>query len=249
MSSDFTGLPQIVLLAVPVPFILLLLLIALYHLTPLLSLLPNIHLLPLLNRLSTIIPSPKRNLPREFFNLPPRPSSTDGAAASIEDLRVLSVRGKVVLVLTAYAALSLVCGWAFLATGAETWSLGAIASTGVLSAAATLSVFAIHQPSSAGKLIKGGGVTHATVFPRIFPISLIPVILATALSAAGSEVAPKAVLGLTSLLVVTIIGCSLTGLYNTHYAPRAGIRLGSPDAENIDQSGTVEESWLSSFCE
>ena len=245
--SAFTGLPQIVLLIIPVPFFLLLLVIGSYHLTPLLCLLPNIHLVPLLHRLSTVIPSPNRNLPREFFNLPPRPTSPSTGILSQEDVRVLSVRGKVALVLTAYAILSLTCGWAFLASGGAFWPLAAMASTGVLSAVAILSVFTISRPSSSGWLVGKGGVTHDTVFPRILPISLVPVVLAATVSAAGADVGPKAILGIASLLVVVTLGCSIAGLRKAR-SPRAGIRLGSADAEEADESGTVEESWLSSFC-
>lgn len=65
---------QAVLFALPVPSALLLLLLGLYHLTPLLELLPNLKLTSsLVVKLSTIIPHPRKNLPREFFNLPPRP--------------------------------------------------------------------------------------------------------------------------------------------------------------------------------
>ena len=222
---DFVGLPQIVLLTVPVPVALLLLLVALYHLTPLLALLPNIHLIPLLHHLSTIIPSPKRNLPREFFNLPPRPTASD--------LPVLSIRGKVVLTVTLYSGLGLVCGWAFLASHAKTWYLCAIASTSVLSAVATLSVFTVAQSS---RLLRG--VTHSTTFPRILPLSLPPIVLSTGLAAAG----PIAVLIVASLLLAVTIACSFAGLR----APRRRIRLMTASA-NPDQS-VVGESWLSSFC-
>lgn len=242
MTSNL--LPQIVLLTVPVPFIILLLLISLYHLTPLLSLLPNIHLVPLLQNLSTIIPRPKRNLPREFFNLPPRPSSPS-TQATLDDLRVLSVRGKVVLLLSAHAVLNLACGWGFLASG-EGWALAGIASTGLPSAVAALAVFSVYRPGW-GKWMKGGGITHETVFTRIAPVSMVPVLLTTVIAAAAGDVAPKIILGISTLLVSIIVIASMVGGYRTYIRPQGPIRLASPDTESINDSREISD-WLTEPC-
>ncbi|WWC59032.1 uncharacterized protein I303_101578 [Kwoniella dejecticola CBS 10117] len=111
--------PSILLSTLPIPSLLLLVIITLYHSTPLLKLLPN--LTPNLEKLSNIIPHPKRskNLPREFFNLPPRPGSPSANSSHSVDYSVrgiLGVRGCLILVLSVEALISLSCGWVFLNT-------------------------------------------------------------------------------------------------------------------------------------
>ncbi|ADV22034.1 hypothetical protein I305_03892 [Cryptococcus gattii E566] len=97
------------LVLLPIPSALILFSLLLYHLTPLLALVSN---LPVpLHKLSTIIPHPKRarNLPREFFNLPPRPGSPNHADSTIGAR--LGVRGKLMLLLICQGAISLMAGW------------------------------------------------------------------------------------------------------------------------------------------
>jgi hypothetical protein len=243
-------LPRIVLCTVPIPSLILLVLIGLYHLMPLLTLLPNVHLSPLLEFLSTLIPMPKRNLPRAFFNLPPRPGSPS-ARAALEGLTVLSIRGKVLLVLVGHSIVGLSCGWAFLA-GGKGWSLVGVASTGTLSAIAWLSVFSVFRPrpGKLDRLMRGGGVTHSTVFTRVFPLSLIAPIVMACVAAAGSPTAQVAILAVSSALVAVCVSCSLVGGYRLYVKPKKGaLRLASPGAGEQDLSGAIEESWLTEPCE
>lgn len=245
--STSTTLPRIILLTVPAPFIILLLLIALYHLTPLLTLLPNIHLVPLLQRLSTLIPRPKRNLPREFFNLPPRPVSPS-TQTTLDDLRVLSVRGKVVLLLSVHAGVSLICGWAFLTTGSEDpkWALAGVASTALPGALAVLVSFAVYRPTW-NEWTRGGGITHETVFIRIAPYSVIPVVLTTIGAAAAGDIAPKVILAFSSLLVGIIVVGSLVGGCQTYFRRGGPIRLSTPDEEDNETSQDISD-WLTEPC-
>ncbi|KIR75482.1 hypothetical protein I310_00174 [Cryptococcus deuterogattii CA1014] len=102
------------LVLLPILSALILFSLLLYHLTPLLALVSN---LPVpLHKLSTIIPHPKRarNLPREFFNLPPRPGSPNHADSTLSLGEIgarLGVRGKLMLLLICEGAISLVAGW------------------------------------------------------------------------------------------------------------------------------------------
>ncbi|KIR68727.1 hypothetical protein I314_01151 [Cryptococcus bacillisporus CA1873] len=105
------------LVLLPIPSALILFSLLLYHLTPLLALVSN---LPVpLHKLSTIIPHPKRarNLPREFFNLPPRSGSPHHADSTVTLGEIgarLGVRGKLMLLLICKGAISLMVGWAAL---------------------------------------------------------------------------------------------------------------------------------------
>lgn len=241
-------LPQIVLDTVPIPSIILLLVVGLYHITPLLTLLPNVHLSPLLHSLSTLIPTPRRNLPRAFFDLPPR--SAMPSKVALEGLSVLSIRDKVILLLSGQSIVGLSCGWAYLAYGSG-WPLVAVASTGTLSAIASLSVFSLYRPPSgdSGWLMRGGGITHATIFGRILPLSLVAPVVATASSAAGSPAAPYVVLGISSGLVVVCIVSSMVVGYRLYVTPKKGaLRLDSSEAQVRDAPGTIEDSWLTEPC-
>lgn len=121
-------LPPLLAYLLPICSTLLLVLTLAYHLFPLLHLVPTNP--PSLSRLLSIIPHPKRhkNLPREFFNLPPRDPAADdkrGSSSSWGSSRrrgvwsaervaaILGIRGKIVLLTGSAGLVSLVLGWTF----------------------------------------------------------------------------------------------------------------------------------------
>ncbi|WVQ97472.1 hypothetical protein IAU59_004586 [Kwoniella sp. CBS 9459] len=291
--------PSIVSTILPVPSLILLFTLTLYHLTPLLTFLPN--LTPSLHKLSTIIPHPKkaRNLPREFFNLPPRPNSPSHSHASTTkfDQSVrgrLGVRGGLMLILISQALVSLACGWAgFGALSGQdegqtaSWGLIAASLSILPSTIACLSIFTIsarpamydrHASTTTSNLrnylLRGGGITHRTLFPRILPLSLlsstIAIVPSAFLKASGSYV----ILAYTSLCVATVVGCAGLGMWRMFHSPREGlIRLRgesrmslyekegmrgiSPETDSLRVSGDMREdeavgrmregtSWVSS---
>lgn len=179
------------LLLLPISSALILLLLLLYHLTPLLALVSD---LPIpLHRLSTIIPHPKRarNLPREFFNLPPRPGSSN--ADSTLTLREigsrLGVRGKLMLLLICEGAISLIAGWIVLKLGVQdsdngVWAAVAVSIMLLPGTAAWLAIFVmLSRPAHYDRQAKSrlsnvrravfgaGGISHLTLYPRILPLS------------------------------------------------------------------------------
>ena len=236
-------IPPILILTLPIPFLILTILLTLYHLTPLLSLLPNIHLLPLLNNLSTLIPRPKRNLPREFFNLPPRP---DTPLDNLH-LHVLTIRGKIILCLCLHSIVGIAFGWVYLSKNFE-WSLG-LGVLGLPGFIATCALFVIVRSGSSSwqRILKRGGITHSTIFSRILPISLIPCLFATVIGAAVPRIAAKVVLGVLSLVVSFTIVCSIITGYRIYFEQSNRIRL-STDTELANDDEVIEESWLSEFC-
>jgi hypothetical protein len=122
------AIPLPVLTTLPIPCIILLLLLTCYHLTPLLQLIS--HLTPRLSKLANLIPNPRRrNLPREFFNLPPRPEDNIDSSDVLSAASVLGVRGKLMLLLIGQATVALAAGWTYLMLGA---SIGSRAGGGLL---------------------------------------------------------------------------------------------------------------------
>ena len=249
MPSINDGLPKIVLITVPIPAVILLLVLTLYHLTPLLTLVPDIHLTPLLQRLSTIIPHPKRNLPREFFNLPPRPGTP--TASLLAEIGVLGIRGKVILLLCGYASISLAFGWAFLA-GETGWWAASVASTAIPSIIGTLALFSICSSDSSkrdltDRLLCGGGINHSNVFSRILPLGAVVPVFVTVIAAAVPTIAPFFILACTSLMVATTTVGSVKGLLNKGKREQPGqIRLPTPEHEAppVEQVVVNDESWL-----
>ena len=246
MADDDTTLPRVILLALPVPSTLVLLLLTLYHLTPLLALLPNIHLLPLLHRVSTIIPHPRRprNLPREFFNLPPRPD-TPASPSPLDDV-TLGVRGKVVLVLSAMGMVSLGAGWGYLAGHSGSWCLVALAAIPLPACISILTLFYLCKWK--------GGITHSTIFSRILPISTG--ILGIITAACATSQAPHILLATTSFLTASILVLSGIGGWRVYLAPKGPIQLRqTPSPEPRPEMGRGLEdlrdsdSWLTSPCE
>ncbi|WVF70442.1 hypothetical protein IAT40_005232 [Kwoniella sp. CBS 6097] len=245
-------LPSIVSSVLPIPSMILLITLILYHLTPLLTLLPN--LTPSLHKLSTIIPHPRkaRNLPREFFNLPPRPnspSSSNDASSTKFDQSIrgrLGVRGGLMLILIAQALVSLACGWAGFGSlsgeagevnGSKTsWALVAASLSILPSTIAWLSVFTIsarpamydrHTANTASRirkhLLRGGGITHRTLFPRILPFSFLSSLMAIIPSAILHSAGGYIILAYTSICVAVIIGSAGTGMWRMLYTPREGL--------------------------
>ncbi|OCF34032.1 hypothetical protein I316_04378 [Kwoniella heveanensis BCC8398] len=247
-------LPSIVSTILPIPSLILLLTLTLYHLTPLLTLLPN--LTPSLHKLSTIIPHPRkaRNLPREFFNLPPRPNSpsyNDASSATKFDNSIrgrMGVRGGLMLILVAEALVSLGCGWAgYPALSSSEIQNAASSSWGLISASvsilpttiAWLSIFTIsarpamfdrHASHTTSKLrtqlLRGGGITHRTLFPRILPLSVFCPLLAIVPSAILTSSNSLVILAYTSLCLAVIVGSAGIGMWRMVHTPREGqIRL------------------------
>lgn len=270
------AIPFPVLLTVPIPFIILLALLTCYHLTPLLTLLP--HLTPNLRKLADLVPHPRRprNLPREFFNLPPRP---DDDAASINSLRVgsvLGVRGKLMLLLLGQATLSVSCGWAFLLMDdGYTAGTAILLALSILPLPSTICVLALFtaSPYQAQRYysvdsnfrrmsLKGGGITHGTLYPRILPLSIVPVVLGSIIAAAIPSHAHYAILGISGGLIgSTMVAAVISRTGARRHLGQGAIRLrsSSPDmTSEVSQEAEVNvlrekdvEDWLSSpgeFC-
>ncbi|WVW78895.1 hypothetical protein I302_100858 [Kwoniella bestiolae CBS 10118] len=239
-------IPSILFSTLPIPSLILLILITLYHLTPLLNLLPN--LTPSLQKLSSIIPHPRksRNLPREFFNLPPRPGSPSSTKSDHEDTSIrgrLGVRGSLMIILLIEGVISLACGWAYLATNGsnsmqvDSWGLVATSLVLLPTTLAISSVFTILSkpslynrhiaPSSTSRIrkfiFKNGGITHSTLLPRILPLSLGLSVLAIILSAVGPSYGKYVILGYTSLCLLVVVGSGLWGMWRMITKPREGL--------------------------
>ncbi|ODN75246.1 hypothetical protein L202_06438 [Cryptococcus amylolentus CBS 6039] len=237
-------LPEILSTVLPIPSVLLLLTLLLYHLTPLLSLSGN--LTPSLQKLSGIIPHPRRarNLPREFFNLPPRPDSPSTAyKLAWGDVGArLGVRGKLMLLLAGEGFVSLVAGWVVLEIGIEgttgIWAGVAVSITLLPVTAAWLALFVmVSQPmhnrhhssrlsSFRHAVFKSGGITHDTLYPRIFPISAATTGVAIILAGVLGDSARYVILAMSAASVAVLGGCSCVGMWQMVYRPREGmIRL------------------------
>ncbi|TYJ58185.1 hypothetical protein B9479_001009 [Cryptococcus floricola] len=237
-------LPEILSTVLPIPSALLLLTLLLYHLTPLLSLSSN--LTPSLQKLSDIIPHPRRarNLPREFFNLPPRPDSPSSASKlAWGDVGArLGVRGKLMLLLAGEGFVSLVAGWVVLEIGIEgttgIWAGVAVSITLLPVTAAWLALFVmVSQPmhnrhhssrlsSFRHAVFKSGGITHDTLYPRIFPISAATTGVATILAGVLGDSARYVILAMSAASVAILGGCGCVGMWQMAYRPREGmIRL------------------------
>jgi hypothetical protein len=233
-------IPSLVLSLVPIPSAALLLLLTVYHLTPLLGLLQSST--PLLEKLSGIIPHPRRpsNLPREFFNLPPRPSSPFSYRVTVSAL--LGIRGKVVLLLSAQAWLSIACGWAWLHSRDHHAVLLALSLTPLSSGLFTLCLFAaLHRPrgewdaANSSKIRKAlvgkAGINHKT-FPAITAYSCLLTLLITVVSGVAPH-GNKILLGATSFLVVSTVTLSLLSRRDHRGARR--IRLASPSPSPLEK--------------
>ncbi|WWC67522.1 uncharacterized protein I206_101430 [Kwoniella pini CBS 10737] len=241
-------IPSILLTTLPIPSLLLLMIITLYHSTPLLKLLPS--LTPNLEKLSNIIPHPKRskNLPREFFNLPPRPNSpsvTSYQSADYSIRGILGVRGSLILILLIKSLISLICGWTFLSTTTKfdepqsiNWGLVATSLILLPNTIAWLSIFTIlskppiiyQKYSSASTtstirtlIFRNGGITHSTLLPRILPMSLFTSILAIILSVTLPAYGSYVCLGYTSLCMAIIIGSGILGIWRMVTQPGEGL--------------------------
>ncbi|KAK6904167.1 hypothetical protein I203_107683 [Kwoniella mangroviensis CBS 8507] len=263
-------IPSILLSTLPIPSLILLLLITLYHLTPLLNMLPN--LTPSLQKLSSIIPHPKksRNLPREFFNLPPRPGSPSSHKSNDEDTSIrgrLGVRGSLMIILLVEALLSLATGWYYLSTTNTTTTIateggvpignpGLIATSLVLfpSTLAFLSLFTIlskpsfhhrHTPASASKIRKvifrNGGVTHSTLLPRILPLSILSSTITIIISLVIPTYGRYVILGYTSLCLMIVLGSGMIGMWRMITKPREGlIRLRGESRMSLYEKDRLE---------
>jgi len=263
------AIPLPVLTTLPIPCAILLLLLTCYHLTPLLQLIP--HLTPRLSKLANLIPHPgrPRNLPREFFNLPPRPedSEDDGLSAA----SALGVRGKLMLFLIFQTTVSVATGWTYLMLGsaqAEAGIGGALLALSIIPLPAsilTLAIFSAFTYQSSQryysngyllrKVLAGGGVTHDTLYPRILPFSLIPTIIVTIISAALPSSAFWVILGSSASLVGALLVMSLVGRYRSRQQQMTGairLRSTSPGLVSAEGSAVQElrekdmDDWVSS---
>lgn len=238
--------PTMLLVLLPISSALILLLLLLYHLTPLLALVSD---LPIpLHRLSTIIPHPKRarNLPREFFNLPPRPGSSN--ADSTLTLREigsrLGVRGKLMLLLICEGAISLIAGWIVLKLGVQdsdngVWAAVAVSIMLLPGTAAWLAIFVmLSRPAHYDRQAKSrlsnvrravfgaGGISHLTLYPRILPLSSATTCVGVILAGVLGDSARYIILAWTATYIAILVGCGAMGLWQIARTPRKGmIRL------------------------
>jgi hypothetical protein len=266
------AIPFPVLLTVPIPATILLVLLTCYHLTPLLSLLP--HLTPFLRRLANLIPHPgrARNLPREFFNLPPRPEDDASSINSLKVGSVLGVRGKLMLLLLAQSTVSIACGWAFLMINdgytAGTAILLALSIIPLPSLVVTLALFVALQHQIGQRhysvdsnirraVFRGGGITHDTLYPRILPFSLFPVIVATVTCASVPVSAGWVILAFSCALFGTTLILALISRVQTRRGLLQGairLRSTSPGASSeVSHEGDIGvlrekdvDDWVSS---
>jgi len=260
------AIPLPVLVTLPIPFAILLVLLACYHLTPLLQLIP--HLTPRLSKLANLIPHPgRRNLPREFFNLPPRPEDGEDET-QLSVAGCLGVRGKLMLFLILQTGLSLGAGWGYLMLdqGVASGTMLALSIIPLPASILTLAIFTAFASQSSqrdysgvstfkGRVLAGGGVTHDTLYPRILPFSLIPTAIVTIISAVIPAPADLAVLGSSAILVGSLLVMSLVGRYRARQQLRKGaIRLRSSSPGLISGEGPAVqelkekdiEDWVSS---
>lgn len=248
------AIPLPVLTTLPIPCAILLLLLTCYHLTPLLQLIP--HLTPRLSKLANLIPHPgrPRNLPREFFNLPPRPEDSEDDGLSTAS--ALGVRGKLMLFLIFQTTVSVATGWTYLMLDpaqAEAGIGGAMLALSIIPLPASILILAIfsaftYQWSqryySNGNLLRkvlaGGGVTHDTLYPRILPFSLIPTTLVSTISAALPSSAHLVILGSSASLVGALLVMSLVGKYRSRQQQMTGaIRLRSTSPGLVSGEGSA----------
>jgi hypothetical protein len=260
------AIPLPVLATLPIPFTILLLLLACYHLTPLLQMIP--HLTPRLSKLANLIPHPgRRNLPREFFNLPPRPEDGNDDAR-LSAAGCLGVRGKLMLFLILQTGVSLGAGWGYLMLdqGVASGAMLALSIIPLPASILTLAIFTAFASQSSqrhysgvstfrDKVLAGGGVTHDTLYPRILPFSLVPAVVVTIISAILPASANLAVLGSSATLVGSLLVMSLVGRYRTRQQlTRGAIRLRSSSPGLISGEGSEVqelkekdiEDWVSS---
>jgi len=266
-DTDTMAIPIPVLATLPIPFAILLLLLACYHLTPLLQLIP--HLTPRLSKLANLIPHPgRRNLPREFFNLPPRPEDGDETRLSVAGC--LGVRGKLMLFLILQTAISLAAGWVYMFEQGVGSGAGAMLALSIIPLPASIFTLAIftafsYQTSqrhyangygwNAGKVLAGGGITHDTIWPRILPFSLIPTMSVTIISAILPSSSHLTVLVSSAGLVGSLMVMSLVGRLRARRQHRSGairLRSSSPGLVSGEGSAVQElrekeiDDWVSS---
>lgn len=253
-------------IALPIPAIFLLILNVLYHIAPLLHYNPNRSTKPvsILQRLANIIPRPRSNLPREFFNLPPRPTSPFSTPYRSNSL---GVRGKLILLLAGQAGLSLVCGWGYL-LGRDRRGRAALLALSITPLPITILLLALFSlnagPRRYGSTLKiqgivfgEGGITESTIFPRILPLSLIPTFLLTIICAAVPKHAGVILIVSTSYFVTALFITSSIGGYRTYLSPKSGpirLRETSPDEKGTGSDEVLvrammdSESWITSPC-
>ncbi|KAE8538956.1 hypothetical protein D1P53_005325 [Cryptococcus gattii VGV] len=232
------------LVLLPIPSALILFSLLLYHLTPLLALVSN---LPVpLHKLSTIIPHPKRarNLPREFFNLPPRPGSPNHADSTLilgEIGARLGVRGKLMLLLICQGAISLMAGWAAVNLRVEdsdkrVWAAVALSMMLLPGTCAWLAIFVmLSRPAHYDRQAKSrlsnvrrtifgaGGISHSTLYHRILPLSSATTCVGTILAGVLGDSARYVVLVWTATYIAILVGCGVMGLWQMACTPRKGM--------------------------
>lgn len=194
-------------------------------------------------RLSALLPSPRRNLPRAFFNLPARTTPQ------------LTLRARVLLVLAANGAVAVLGAAAFLASAHD--ADNSSSSRGVAAALAlavspvpwsvgVIAVLAIARPRPSvspisGKVLDSGhasmlalALRAETVLTRALPLTLAPTLVLVALCAALPRHA--------GIVLLTGTGAaSALGLGGTSYAAwtaaRARLRLVSRPGTPLSDTG------------
>lgn len=176
------------------------------------------------------------------------------------------------LLLLGQATVSIICGWAFLMIDGDftagTATLLALSVLPLQSMVATLAIFSTFQHHGAQRrysvdssirlaVLREGGITHDTLYPRILPLSLSPVILGTTISATIPRSAGWILFGLScALMCVTLLLALVSRTQGRRLLGHGAIRLRSSSpgvasaSSQEEQVGVLREKdvddWVSS---
>lgn len=91
-------------------------------------------------------------------------------------------------------------------------------------------------------LLKGGGITHDTLYPRVLPISLVPVILGSIVAAAIPTHAGLVILGAAGVLMgSTVIAAGVSRFCARRHLSHGAIRLRSSSPGVTSEASQDEE--------
>lgn len=179
------------------------------------------------------------------------------------------------LLLLGQTTVSIACGWAFLMvdqgyTGctAGTAGLLALSILPLPSLVAVLALFSAFQYQAGQRhysvdsnfrraVFLGGGITHETLYLRIFPLSVSPIVVGTVTCAVAPGVASSVIIAMCSALVGTTLGTAVISRLQTRRRLTQGaIRLRSTSpgaASDVSHDGEIGilrekdvEDWVSS---
>lgn len=173
------------------------------------------------------------------------------------------------LVLIGQTTVALAAGWTYLMLGASIGSRagGGLLALSIIPLPATILVLALFTAlasppsqryySSESRLrtmiLRGGGITHDTLYTRILPFSLVLTLLVTLLAVVLPS-APLVVLGGAGILVGSTLVISLISRFSgQRQMARGAIRLRSSSPGGMSQESAVQElrekdvdDWVSS---